>query len=106
MCSLLGVSSVIDDSSVLWWEKPELCVSLGEKGLMGLLPKMWVPVLSATGGQLPQGVELRRVVVSDTVGGLLASGQITMDPSQAVSMTRDGGGPSDGGRLRLKPTGG
>lgn len=32
--------SDLDESSVLWWENPELCVSLGEKGLMGLLPKV------------------------------------------------------------------
>lgn len=97
--------------STLCFEEPELRLSLGETGLRGMLPKMWVPIQSATGVKLPPSVWLRRAAVSEAVAGLSLSGVISLDgkatPSQDDAMGRGGGadGDGDGGpsRLRLRP---
>lgn len=97
--------------STLCFEEPELRLSLGDSGLRGMLPKMWVPIQSATGVKLPPSVWLRRAAVSEAVAGLSLSGVISLDgkasPAQDDAMGRDGdadgdegGGPS---RLRLRP---
>ena len=36
------------DRSSLVWDEPELKLSLGETGLRGLLPKLWLPVAGAS----------------------------------------------------------
>lgn len=76
--------------SALLWHDPELKLSLGDTGLRGLLPKWWVPVLSATGVVLPPGIDLRRVSASDAAGGVVASGVLTLG-ADAGDETRGGG---------------
>lgn len=96
--------------STLCFEEPELKLSLGETGLRGMLPKMWVPIQSATGVKLPPSVWLRRATVSEAVAGLSLNGVISLDgtasPAQHDTMGRSGGADSDEGggpsRLRLR----
>ena len=66
-------------SSMLLWDSPEIRLSLGEKGLVGMLPKLWVPVLSSTGLRLPPRVDLRRASVSDASDGLVVAGRLLLE---------------------------
>ena len=44
-----------------------------------LMPKVWVPVMSAGGIALPRCWELTRVALSDAAGGIVASGRIELE---------------------------
>lgn len=94
-------------SSALLWENPEIRLSLGEKGIAGMLPKLWVPVMSATAIALPRGVDLQRASVSSAADGLVLSGAIRLGGQQGVQgRTGPTGGWTDAERaaLRLPPS--
>ena len=71
------------EHSTVCWDEPELRLSLGETGLAGMLPKMWVPVApqQAVPLPLPRCVYLTRAAVSEAAGGLRASGVIRLGAS-------------------------
>jgi len=87
----LDGSPLPTDADVLCWEDPEVRLSLGETGLAGMLPKVWVPVMSTTGVSLPPAVELRRAAVSEAVGGLVLNGKVNLG-GDTDSDTMGGGG--------------
>ena len=78
--------------SCVLWDAPEMRVSLGERGLARLLPKLWVPIASATGIELPYCVDLRRAGASDAADALVFAGAIELDVSSQVA-TSTGGPP-------------
>ena len=79
--------------SALVWLEPELRLSLGVGLLSRLLPKLWMPVLSATCVLMPACVLLRRVGCSDAAGGVAADGTIDLGLGrQRRQAERDGGG--------------
>ena len=74
-----GPAAATPPRSLLLWDNPEVRCSLGGDGMLGsMLPKLWLPVLSATGISLPPGVELRRVVASSAADAIVASGVIDL----------------------------
>ena len=84
--SLDGAGAALDaERSAFVWQDPELRLSLGEGRFTRLLPKIWMPVLSATAVTLPACVELRRVAISDAAGGATASGLIRLAPADAAA---------------------
>ena len=71
--------------SVLLWDNPEVCCDIGGDNMIGrLIPKLWLPVLSATGISLPAGVTLQRVAASSAADGIVASGVIDLEGSSGV----------------------
>ena len=81
--------------SAVLWENPELKLWEGE-GLLRMLPKLWVPVLSETGVQLPPCVDLQRASASDAAAGLVFSGVIDLDAPLLAERAGGGGGGGAG----------
>mmetsp|Transcript_17766 Transcript_17766/g.42231 ORF Transcript_17766/g.42231 Transcript_17766/m.42231 type:complete len:302 (-) Transcript_17766:91-996(-) len=80
-----GITPLASECSSLCWEEPELRLSLGETGLVGMLPKLWLPVADAGGVRLPPSVHLTRASVSEAAAGLRASGTIQLGGAPKVS---------------------
>jgi len=92
----LDGAPLASECSQLRWDEPELRLSLGETGLAGMLPKLWLPVAGATAVQLPPSVRLTRAAVSEAAAGLRASGTIRLEAASKAS-----GG--SGGLVTLRP---
>ena len=75
--------------SAILWDNPEMRLSLGDTGLMKFVPKLWVPVASASGVELPAGVDLQRASASDAADGLVFSGVVDFEPPS--NLDGDGG---------------
>ena len=98
--------------STILWEEPEMRLSLGETGLVGLLPKLWVPVAPASGLELPPCVDLQRASASETADGLVFTGLLNLQPLSADGAPGRGAPPPSGrgwsdeerAALRLPPS--
>jgi len=65
-----------------------------------LVPPLWVPVVAAVGVTLPPAISLERTTVSDTIGGLVATGAISFDPPERRRLGR--GNMPSGGSLSIR----
>lgn len=102
-----GTPGVPAARSALLWTNPEIMIQpFGEQGMLAkLVPKVWVPVLSAGGVVLPPGWGLRRVAVSDAAGGIVVDGRIEQAEAEGGA-AEGGGGVGFGGRRRGEGGGG
>mmetsp|Transcript_35455 Transcript_35455/g.93057 ORF Transcript_35455/g.93057 Transcript_35455/m.93057 type:complete len:326 (-) Transcript_35455:234-1211(-) len=78
--------------NALLWENPELRVSLGEDGLLAKLPKLWVPVLSESGVELPPAIDLRRATISDAADAVIVAGDLWLGGSRQADAAGDAAG--------------